>query len=225
MKNIFYILELIQKRAQEQLDYAAKAERVFHQCDYERLVSAAEKGMSSSSKLYMEYRDLILSLYAFIPSLPHTVDVSKVDAKNIKVSVDEVKDFGFPVYRITVPFLLPNKRKSNNDFKTAITETVGDAVRRFGDENHIRPFKSATVIFLSYYDQNPMVVADNDNKESSVILNVLPGALISDDNCAACHTSYYSRRVEHGKKTEIYIVDSSHDVELLSSLKAEIIDQ
>ena len=223
--DIFSAIHRINKRAPEQLDCAAKAERMLNECDYERLVSVSEKGMRSASNLYMTYRELILSLYEAFPSMPQTVDISKVDVEAVKVSVDRVEDFAFPVYRISIPFLLPNKRKNNNDFKTIITETVRYAVRRFSRANYTRPLLKATVIFLSYYDQNPIAIADNDNKESAVILNALSGTIIYDDNCAACNTAYYSRRVEKGKKTEIYIVDSAHDVELLSSLKASIIDE
>lgn len=222
--DIFSAVHRINKRAPEQLDFAAKAERMLNECDVERLVSVSEKGMRSASDLYMVYRELILSLYEDFPSMPRMVDISKVDTEAVKVSVDRVEGFAFPVYRISVPFLLPNKRKNNNDFKTIITETVRYEVRRFSRANDIRPLLKATVIFLSYYDQNPVAIADNDNKESAVILNALSGAIIYDDNCAACNTAFYSHRVEKGKKTEIYIVDSAHDLELLSSLKASIID-
>ena len=223
--DIFSAIEAIGKLVPEQLQYSAKAEHALYECDYKRLVSAAEKGMRSTSDLYMAYREAILALYELSPSMPHTIDISKVDTEAVGVSVDQIEDFAFPVYIITVPFLLPNKRKNNNDFKTLITETVKYSVMRFSLENHIRPFSKATVIFLSYYDQNPAIIADNDNKESAVILNALHGFLICDDNCADCNSAYYSRRVEKGKKTEIYIVDSNHDLELLTALKASIIEK
>ena len=222
---IFYALEVVKELAQKQLNFAAKAERLLNECDNERLLSVSEKGMRSASDLYMAYREFILSLYEACPSLPRTVDISKVDTEAVKVSVDQIEGFAFPVYRITIPFLLPNKRKNARDYKTLITETVRDIITQFMIENHIRPFPKATVIFLSYYDQNPMVIVDNDNKESAVIINALSGALIRDDNCACCNTVYYSRRVEKGKKTEIYIVDSAHYLELLSALKASIIGE
>ena len=220
---IFYALEVVKELAQKQLNCAAKAERLLNECDNERLLSVSEKGMRSASDLYMAYREFILSLYEACPSLPRTVDISKVDTEAVKVSVDQVEGFAFPVYRITLPFLLPNKRKNARDYKTLITETVRDIITQFMIEDHIRPFPKATVVFLSYYDQNPMVIVDNDNKESAVIINALSGALIRDDNCACCNTVYYSHRVEEGKKTEIYIVDSAHDLELLTALKAKII--
>ena len=211
-------MEEIRNRALEQLNNAAKIERLFMKGDVDRVLSAAEKAMISSSKLYMMYREFILSLYAANPSRPRTVDVSKVDAEAMKVSVDQVENIDFPAYRITVPFLLPNKRKNCTSFKTAITEAVRNTAIQFCEENCIRPFESATVIFLSFYDQNPMLVPDNDNKESAVIFNALWEVLIRDDNCAACHSAYYSRRVEKGRKTEIYVVDADHDLELLNSL-------
>lgn len=223
--DVFSAIEGINKRAREQLNYAMKTCRLFEACDFERLVSAAEKGMNSCSELYMTYRELILSLYEACPALPRTVDVTKVDTEAVKVSVDKADGFNFPVYRVSVPFLLPNKRKNNNDFKTLITETVKYMIMQFCRENHIRPFSKATVVFLSYYDKSPLAVADNDNKESAVIINALSGSFIRDDNCEVCNTVLYSRRVDKGNKTEIYIVDSAHDLELLSCLKASIIDK
>ena len=121
-----------------------------------------------------------------------------------------------------MPYLIPNKRrKSAAFFKSALTETVIAAVRQFCLDNHIRPIARATVIFLSCFDFNPNTVADNDNKESAVILNGLNGFLLRDDNSAVCNTIYYARQVDRNIKTEIYIVDSDHDVEILSMIKAE----
>ena len=223
--NIYSAIEAIGKLAPEQLNYAAKAEQMLKKYDYERLVSAAEKGMRAASDLYMAYREALITLYELFPSLSQTLDISKVDTEAVGVSVDQADDFPFPVYKITLPFLLPNKRKNANDFKTAITETVRYSVMKYAYENGICPFSSATVIFLSYYNQNPMTIVDNDNKESSVILNALSGTLIRDDNCDGCNTLYYSCRVDKGRRTEIYIVDSIHDLELLTALKASIVEK
>ncbi len=173
--------------------------------------------MLSVSKLYMMYRKLIVDLYDTVPALPHTVDIQRVDSSALHISVEAVKAFGFPVYKITLPFMLPNKRKTNASlFKNAITETVYDEVRVFRQENDVSPIKKATVIFLSYYSRSPIVVADNDNKDCCNILNALCGVLLRDDNLSTCNNIYYSRRVESGAWTEIFIVDSEHDIEVLS---------
>ena len=57
---------------------------------------------------------------------------------------------------------------------------------------------------------------DNDNKEASVIINGLIGHFLIDDSPYTCDTAYYckSKGVDQNK-TEIYIVDDEHDIDLL----------
>ena len=80
------------------------------------------------------------------------------------------------------------------------------------------PFAHATIIFLSHY-QNGSVTIDNDNLDSAVIINSLNGRLIRDDRPEVCNTMYYSK-VSEKAITEIYVIDSDHDVELLAFIKS-----
>lgn len=63
---------------------------------------------------------------------------------------------------------------------------------------------------------------DNDNKEASIILNGLIGKVLLDDRPTTCNTSYYTKMVDDPKevKTEVFIVESDHDIEVLSMIKS-----
>ncbi len=153
-----------------------------------------------------------------MPLVPKSRKVFEFCLDSLGISVERSKEFDFPVYRITLPFLLPNKRKRKAERNDIITESVRDAVSQFCRGHHIMPFAHATVIFLSHY-QNGSVTIDNDNLDSAVIINSLNGRLIRDDRPEVCNTMYYSK-VSEKAITEIFVIDSDHDVELLAFIKS-----
>ena len=195
-----------------------KLNTCFQERDYICLPDAAESCLCNASKVYLLYRELLLSLCELMPSVPQTVNVYEFCRELLGISVERSKEFDFPVYRITLPFLLPNKRKRKAERNGVITESVRDAVSRFCRGHHITPFTYATIIFLSHY-QNGSVTIDNDNLDSAVIINSLNGRLIRDDRPEVCNTMYYSK-VSEKAITEIYVIDSDHDVELLAFIKS-----
>ena len=195
-----------------------KLNTCFQECDYICLPDAAESCLRNASKVYLLYRELLLSLCELMPSASQSVNVYELCRELLGISVERSKEFDFPVYRITLPFLLPNKRKRKAERNDIITESVRDAVSRFCRGHHITPFTYATIIFLSHY-QNGSVTIDNDNLDSAVIINSLNGRLIRDDRPEVCNTMYYSK-VSEKAITEIYVVDSDHDVELLAFIKS-----
>lgn len=224
MMNIFDCLGSIKSEAKDLNKLSEKLERLYLEGDFEKLLSAGEKSLRSVSDLYLLNRELLLSLYELVPSLPRTVDISKVELEALNISVEALREFDFPVYKISLPFLLPNKRKRDAFFRNAVTNTVAAAVRDFCNENSIWPIKHATVIFVSSYEGENYTI-DNDNKESSVILNSLNGRLLRDDRPSVCNTVYYTKQITEGAKTEIYIVDSDHDIEIFSLIKEESVSQ
>lgn len=195
-----------------------KLNTYFQERDYICLPDAAESCLRNASKVYLLYRELLLSLCELMPSVPQTANVYELCRELLGISVERSKEFDFPVYRITLPFLLPNKRKRKAERNDIITESVRDAVSRFCRGHHITPFTCATVIFLSHY-QNGSVTIDNDNLDSAVIINSLNGRLIRDDRPEVCNTMYYSK-VSEKAITEIFVVGSNHDVELLAFIKS-----
>lgn len=195
-----------------------KLNTYFQERDYICLPDAAESCLRNASKVYLLCRELLLSLCELMPSASQSVNVYELCRELLGISVERSKEFDFPVYRITLPFLLPNKRKRKAERNDIITESVRDAVSRFCRGHHITPFTYATIIFLSHY-QNGSVTIDNDNLDSAVIINSLNGRLIRDDRPEVCNTMYYSK-VSEKAITEIFVIDSDHDVELLAFIKS-----
>ena len=195
-----------------------KLNTCFQERDYICLPDAAESCLRNASNVYLLYRELLLSLCELMPSASQSVNVYELCRELLGISVERSKEFDFPVYRITLPFLLPNKRKRKAERNDIITESVRDAVSRFCRGHHITPFTYATIIFLSHY-QNGSVTIDNDNLDSAVIINSLNGRLIRDDRPEVCNTMYYSK-VSEKAITEIFVIDSDHDVELLAFIKS-----
>lgn len=211
-------LDRVQAELTDQELSRKKLNTCFQERDYICLPDAAESCLRNASKVYLLYRELLLSLCELMPSASRSVNVYELCRELLGISVERSKEFDFPVYRITLPFLLPNKRKRKAERNDIITESVRDAVSRFCRGHHITPFAHATIIFLSHY-QNGSVTIDNDNLDSAVIINSLNGRLIRDDRPEVCNTMYYSR-VSEKAITEIYVVDSDHDVELLAFIKS-----
>ena len=67
-------------------------------------------------------------------------------------------------------------------------------------------------------------MVDNDNKEASVIQNGMIPYFICDDSPVACNNAYYFKQVDDHEeyRTEIYVVDSAHDIEVLQFIKGII---
>ena len=190
----------------------------FREGEYMKLLEKGENSLRYTVELYRLYRELLLSLYELMPSVPQSENVCIFCRDLLGISVERSKDFEFTVYKITLPILLPNKRKRKVERNSVITESVSVAVSQFCADHHITPFDRATVIFLSHY-QDGGVTVDNDNLDSAVIINSLNGRLIRDDRPEVCNTMYYSR-VSEKAITEIFVVDSDHDVELLALIKS-----
>lgn len=218
MMDLDECLDRVQAELTDQEISKKKLDACFRENDYFSLPDKAEKCLRHASKIYLLYRELLLTLYELMPSASQSVNVNEFCRELLGISVEMSKEFDFPVYRITLPFLLPNKRKRKAERNGVITESVRDAVSQFCRGHHITPFTYATIIFLSHY-QNGSVTIDNDNLDSAVIINSLNGRLIRDDRPEVCNTMYYSK-VSEKAITEIFVVDSDHDVELLAFIKS-----
>ena len=214
-------IKLVQKCANILNQYIEKYEKLYNECDYEKLVTLAERNLKTVSDLHLAQRNLVNTLYEAFPSLPHHADDIEFNA--LHISVESLDKFHFPVYRITLPYLLPNKRERKTTFKNAITAAAISAIKMFCKRNRVVPFEQATIIFVSSYESETLNI-DNDNKESVVIINGLIGRFIRDDRASVCNSIYYSRRIDHGAKTEIFIMDAANDIDVYSAIKAGSIE-
>lgn len=223
MMNIQDCIDMICNSTKKQLDYAQKLfyrSRVKY--DHEKLLSAAENSMSEASKQYLMHRELVRSLYELVPDPPKVTETDGIADDLLGIRIEKIRGVPFTCIKITCPFLLPNKRKPNALFNNAVTETVSSAVRDFVIRHNISPFPTATVIFVSRCTGKTTKPVDNDNKEAGIIINALFG-IISDDRSTACNMMFYSFLDSMLPKTEVYIVDSRHDTELLEMIKAKYV--
>ncbi|MBQ9247272.1 MAG: hypothetical protein IJ171_01640 [Ruminococcus sp.] len=218
MMDLDECLEKVQAELTAQEISQKELDACFRENDYISLPAAAEKCLRHASGIYLLYRELLLSLCELIPSARQTTNEQAICCEMLNISVVRMEEWDFPCYKIGLPFLLPNKRKRNAERNCIITDSVGVAVRRFCGENHIMPFAHATVIFLPHYQRGGVTV-DADTVDSSLGLNLLIGKFIRDDRPEVCNTIYYSK-VSEKSITEIFVVDSDHDVEVLSSIKS-----
>ena len=211
-------VECIRDNINKQIRLINKVDLLLEQCDYDGLLNAVENSLHSASELYLNNRRLVLSVHETCPSLPRLF--YSTDSEDLGIHVDALEEFDFPVYRISLPLFIPNKRSKAIRYKSALTDAVFSAVRQFASANDIHPFEKATVFFVSYYQGRINGIIDNDNKESTVILNGLNCFLLRDDRPTSCNTVYYEKQIsESGAKTEIYVVDSKHDLVVFSMIK------
>ena len=213
-------INCLNNKAQEHCLVFKNLSICYREGEYMKLLEIGESALRCTVDLYRLYRELMLTLYEVMPLVPKSRNVFEFCLNSLGISVERSKGFEFPVYKITLPILLPNKRKRKVERNSVITESVGTAVGRFCSENHIMPFAHATVIFLSYH-QTGGVIIDNDNLDSAVIINSLNGRFLRDDRPGVCNTVYYSKTAKSTDKvkTEIFVVDSDHDLEVLSLIK------
>ena len=212
-------IESIRKGALGLITLSDKLEQSLRESEYENLLGAAEKSLQKISSVYMMNRDLLLWIYSVMPSAPQRLP--KIESEELNVSFTVMNEFSVPVCKLSMPFLLPNKRKRNLDRNNAITNAVINAVKQYTDDNRIDLIRHATVFFVSSNMNNGYLI-DNDNKEAGIILNGLNLRVLYDDRPTCCNTAYYTKLVDDPKevKTEVYIVDSDHDIEVLSMIKS-----
>lgn len=213
------LIKRIKKDALELMVLADKLEESRRESDYENLLDSTEKTLQRASSVYMTIRGLLLWIYSGIPNIPRTLP--KIEAAELNVSFSVMNGGAFPIYKLSMPYLLPNKRKRNAQRNDAITNAVISAVGEYIDNNKIDLIRHATVFFVSS-NKNVNYMIDNDNKEASIILNGLIGKVLLDDRPTTCNTSYYTKMVDDPKevKTEVFIVESNHDIEVLSMIKS-----
>lgn len=214
--NIYDTILQIEKYTKETISNSEDYLSLYKSYDFIKLMNKAEKNLKTTSMLLISQRDMLLALYEAFPSFSQRMNNILFEA--FQISVVRLECFNYPVYKISLPFLLPNKREKKAALKNAITGSVIKAVNQYCKGHSITPFSVAHIFIVSSYDGEYLNV-DNDNKESVTIINGLIGNFIRDDRSSRCHTTYYSKRIESGAKTEIYITDVDTDIEVYAAIK------
>lgn len=200
----------------------ANLEYLYRIGDIPNLMIEADESMFSAAKSFFFARALLLSIYDTYPSLSHKLDVDLTTNAAMQISVKRAEQFEFPVYVLSMPLLIPNKRRKNiPGHKDAITVSICAAAKKYCYENGVKPFDHATVIYASYHEGKAGAI-DNDNKDTAVIQNGLISAgMLRDDHPDICHSIYYFKQVDDLNMTEIYVTDSAHDIEVYSWIKSK----
>ena len=198
-------LNILEDKLKSYIAIVKRYKQVVEQGDFDTLTTLSENGLKKVSLLHLSHRDFLLSLYDLLPCTPHRAEIIETDA--LQITVNKMAEFDFPVYKITLPYLMPNKRERKSYYKNAITNTVANAVDLFCKNNEIDQFNYATVFFVSSYENQSLNV-DNDNKEVTSILNGLIGRFIVDDRASSCDIAYHYQKIDSGAKTEVYISDT-----------------
>ena len=220
MDTINYYIERIEKASEKLIKETQLLKKHNKEYDFESLALDGKRGARISSDLYLSYRQILLSLCSFFPRHFDSNKVYSGECEMMDVSVERLEIFDFPVYKISFPVLLPNIRRQHAEFNNALTVSIKEAVKRYCREHRVQPFKCATMIILTY-GGNPRMMVDNDNKEASMIQNGMIQFFFYDDSPASCNNIYYFKRVDSKEeyRTEIYLVDSEHDIEVMKMIK------
>ena len=213
-------LEKIEKTTEKLLKETRSLREYYDNDELERFERAAKRGARISSNLYLLYRWLLYSICQVSPTYNDAKTLIDDECEMMDVSVEQLGEFDYPVYKISLPILLPNIRRQHADFNNAVTASVKEAIISFCREHNVEPFKRATMTILTY-GGNPRMMVDNDNKEASVVQNGLIPFFLYDDSPASCNNIYYFKRVDSKEeyRTEIYLVDTEHDIDVMKMIK------
>ena len=213
-------LENIEKTTEKLLKETRLLREHYDESDLERFERVGKRGARISSGLYLLYRWLLYSICQVSPTYHDTKTFINDECEMMDVSVEQLEEFDFPVYKISLPILLPNRRRQHADFNNAVTASVKEAIKSFCCEHKVEPFQCATMTILTY-GGNPRMMVDNDNKEASVVQNGLIPFFLYDDSPDVCNNIYYFKRVDSKEeyRTEIYLVDTEYDIEVIKMIK------
>ena len=218
MINICAILRSIKSELSKLQIESERAEEYCMYGNFKRFANKAEVCLRASSDIFLMYREILLTFYELSPSLSKYIDLEEIECLAMHISIEEIDRPNHSYLKITLPFLLPNKRQRKTDYNNALTHTIREAAIRFRNEKIFYPFSHAAVFIVSYCD-NPVTMVDNDNKECSVLINSLCGLFLRDDCPSACDTFFLHRYSEEAPKTEVYIADHTKEIEVLTLIK------
>lgn len=133
--------------------------------------------------------------------------------KSIQVLEISVEKLPLPyiVYKVEMPFLLPNQRKKWTAFRDTIGKSLNYALTDFQKKNDIVPIENSSVSFVTYYSSiHRNYIHDNDNHDSRDVLNLLNNIFILDDDSLICDTHYFAKLSTEASRTVVYITDKNN---------------
>lgn len=198
----FQLSKTIQKAA----DHCYKTK--LDDCGYE-----TSKALGICSKEFVKLREIYLSMYKPYSFEERTIQRELLRALEIKIE----KMFNEPpVYKITLPFIIPNQRTGIDVWKDTIGYSLFNALDDFSKSERVKRIDKSIIVFVSNYVGNQIkYVADNDNKEVKNIINIISKTLIKDDNGLLCDL-FFTSRLSPSLSTEIYVAPKEQTMALLN---------
>ena len=219
MMNIYAVLKDIKSELSKLQIESERAEKYCLNGSCKRFENIAEVCLRASSDLFLMYREILLTLYESSQPLSNYIDLEGIECLAMHISIEKIDKPDYSFLKLTLPFLLPNKRQRKSDYNNALTQTIREAAIRFRNEKNYFPLLHSAMFIVSYCD-NPVTMVDNDNKECSVLINSLCGSFLRDDCPSACDTFFLHRYSEDAPKTEVYIADRMDEIEVLTLIKS-----
>lgn len=205
-------LNVLLSRQSNLLDDIKKIEDLIAKYDYENASKLAEKTLYNSEKNLVDLREVF---YAININFPDVVqNYYKTSAQLLNMKIDKMA-LPYTVYRMTIPFLLPNRRNNWTLYKESIGMSFYYMVDNYCKKNNIIPMRECVVCFVTYYeDKHFRYVSDNNNKEEDIILNILSNHFTEDDNGLICDLFYSSRITNIKTRTEIFVTSKKDYISL-----------
>lgn len=168
----------------------------------------AEEALYRLEKALIRHRTTVFEININFPQKRKNIESELASLLGIDVDVMKIP---FTVYKITLPFLLSNRRSNWSQFKKSIAITFQSYLESFVRENEVEILDKAAVIFVSSYNRfTTKYCSDNDNKEEADILNVITDYLIQNDDGESCDVLNISSKTMDKTCTTVYVMSQEN---------------
>lgn len=209
-------LDTLTNRQTNLLDDIKKIKEHIINDNYENASTLAEKTLYNSEKNLVDLREVFYSINI---NFPDTIQrYYETSAQLLKMKIDKMP-LPYTVYRITIPFLLPNRRSNWTLYKESIGMSFYHLVDNYCKNNNVTPMRECVVCFVTYYEKKHYrYTSDNNNKEGDILLNVLSNHFTEDDNGLICDLFYSSRKTNVKTRTEIFVSNKNDFLRLATDI-------
>lgn len=168
----------------------------------------AEEALYRLEKALIRHRTTVFEININFPQKRKKIENELASILEIDIDVMKIP---FTVYKITLPFLLSNRRSNWSQFKKSIAFTFQSYLESFVRENEVEILDKAAVIFVSSYNRfTTKYCSDNDNKEEADILNVITDYLIQNDDGESCDVLNISSKTMDKTCTTVYVMSQEN---------------
>lgn len=115
-------------------------------CEYEKASKSVEKVLYKIEKILIELREIY---YAINYNFPEVVSAYYDNSAEIlQMSITNI-NLPYTAYKVTIPFLLPNKRSGWALFKKSVGVSFLHMLEQYCKENNVVPIRNCSVIVVT----------------------------------------------------------------------------